>query len=121
MPPPAKVGTCNSNALVRTSDSASCLSSEYKDDSQIISRSSSVIVRRLPSVRPGKGKAAMYIAGIPEGSAKPSSSSVSSNASGPAWHKGAMSRRFNVKEESTSIAKPLVVRFRCSYDALQSD
>src|SRR5271156_384023 len=36
---------------------------EHKDDSQIIPRSSSVIVKRLPAARPGKGKASMYLAG----------------------------------------------------------
>lgn len=78
---------------------------EYKDDSQIIPRSSSVIVKRLPSTRPGKGKAAMYIAGV-GGAVVPTSETlqrpggnVNSNST---WHKGAMSKRFGVKEESTS-------------------
>jgi len=36
---------------------------EYTNDSQIIPRSTSVIAKRLPAARPGKGKAAIYIAG----------------------------------------------------------
>jgi protein MPE1 len=87
--------------------------SEYKDDSQIIPRSSSVIVRRLPSSRPGKGKAAMYIAGVGNAPA-PAASDPSQRHVGPignslSWHKGSMSKRFDGKEESPSIAKPLVV------------
>ncbi|RDB20830.1 putative RING finger protein P8B7.15c [Hypsizygus marmoreus] len=77
---------------------------EFKDDSQIIPRSSSVVVKRLPAVRPGKGKASMYIAGA--GGSLPSSDSAqraggSTNA--PTWHKGAMSKRFDIKEESSII------------------
>jgi protein MPE1 len=85
------------------------LRSEYKDDSQIIPRSSSVIVKRLPSARPGKGKAAMYIAGVGN-SALASDPSQKANGS-TTWHKGAMSKRFDIKEEPpSSITKPLVVR-----------
>ncbi|KAF8074840.1 DWNN domain-containing protein [Lyophyllum atratum] len=78
---------------------------EFKDDSQIIPRSSSVVVKRLPSARPGKGKASMYIAGV--GNALP----VSDKSGGPSngstsWHKGARSRRFDVKDENpASTAK----------------
>ena len=43
---------------------------EYKDDSQIVPRSTSVIVKRRPAVRPGKGKAAMYISGTPGASSE---------------------------------------------------
>jgi protein MPE1 len=76
---------------------------EYKDDSQIIPRSSSVIVRRLPSVRPGKGKAAMYIAGTGGPSTgEPLSKHGGPINSAPSWHKGAMSKRFDGKEEPTS-------------------
>ncbi|KAI8054215.1 DWNN domain-containing protein [Syncephalis plumigaleata] len=37
---------------------------EYKDDSDLIPRSTSVIVRRMPPVAPGKGTAQRYIKGI---------------------------------------------------------
>ncbi|KAK6992168.1 DWNN domain-containing protein [Favolaschia claudopus] len=65
---------------------------EYTDDSEIIPRSS--------SIRPGKGKASMYIAGAV--SAVPTSEPVQRSASGGPgnWHKGAMSKRFDIKEES---------------------
>lgn len=87
-------------------------SPEYKDDSHIIPRSSSVIVKRLPPSRPGKGKAAMYIAGA--SGAVPVSDTVQkggSHGSGTVtWHKGAMSKRFDVKDEpSTSQVKPSAV------------
>jgi hypothetical protein len=96
--------------MTDSSPGAPC--SEYKDDSQIIPRSSSVIVRRLPSSRPGKGKAAMYIAGVGNtpGVPDPSQRHVSAVNNSGSWHKGAMSKRFDIKEEpSTSIVKPPVV------------
>jgi protein MPE1 len=37
---------------------------EYKDDSDLIPRSTSVIVRRMPPVAPGKGTAQRYIKGV---------------------------------------------------------
>ena len=72
---------------------------EFKDDSQIIPRSSSVIVKRLPSARPGKGKASMYVAGagnVPV--SDPVQRHGASNGTST-WHKGAMSKRFDVKED----------------------
>ncbi|KIM65987.1 hypothetical protein SCLCIDRAFT_1211628 [Scleroderma citrinum Foug A] len=77
---------------------------ECKDDSQIIPRSSSVIVKRLPSQRPGKGKAAMYLAGTNGNGAIPTSDVVRSSG-GVTWHKGAMSKRFDVKEEPPAPPK----------------
>ena len=80
---------------------------EHKDDSQIIPRSSSVIVKRLPAARPGKGKASMYLAGTPQ--SLPLSEPVlrgSSINSGTTYHKGAMSKRFDGKDEQQSVSKP---------------
>lgn len=75
--------------------------SEHKDDSQLIPRSSSVVVKRMPSLRPGKGKAAMYIAGTNGNTSVPISEPIQRPGGGGTWHKGAMSKRFDVKEEST--------------------
>ncbi|KAF8513411.1 DWNN domain-containing protein [Hysterangium stoloniferum] len=89
---------------------------EYTNDSQIIPRSSSVIAKRLPAARPGKGKAAMYIAGsLPPTSShngdqpqmgKPNGSSTWNRHSGP------MSKRFDrvepPKTESVSKAQTMV-------------
>ncbi len=36
---------------------------EYDDDAAVIPRSTSVVARRLPPVRPGKGSAARYVSG----------------------------------------------------------
>ncbi|PPR08136.1 hypothetical protein CVT24_012350 [Panaeolus cyanescens] len=75
---------------------------EYKDDSQVIPRSSSVIVKRLPAARPGKGRASLYVNGaapvIPtsEPVVRPGSTSTTT------WHKGAMSKRFDGKDESSA-------------------
>ena len=85
---------------------------EHKDDSQIIPRSSSVIVKRLPAARPGKGKASMYLAGTPQ--SLPSLEPVlrgSSINSGTTYHKGAMSKRFDGKDDQSSLSKPLNVSF----------
>ncbi|KAF5316610.1 hypothetical protein D9619_006401 [Psilocybe cf. subviscida] len=82
---------------------------EFKDDSIIIPRSSSVVVKRLPSARPGKGKASMYVNGTAP--SMPTSEPVSRGgpaSTGPVWHKGAMSKRFDGKDETpaTSSTKP---------------
>ncbi|KAH9920816.1 DWNN domain-containing protein [Amylocystis lapponica] len=83
---------------------------EYKDDSHIIPRSSSVILKRS-FARPGKGKAAMYIGNTGGSSAKPEASSKSNAHAGPStsWHRnsGNISKRFDLKEESSSTAPKL--------------
>jgi protein MPE1 len=84
---------------------------EFKDDSHIIPRSSSVIVKRLPPSRPGKGKAAMYIAGantsVP--TSEPVQRSGNHGNSTTTWHKGAMSKRFDLKEEPSTQTKSSTV------------
>ena len=75
---------------------------EYKDDSQLVPRSSSIVVKRMPSQRPGKGKAAMYIAGT-NGSAPVPVSEPVQRQGGSTWHKGAMSKRFDLKEDPMSF------------------
>ena len=103
---------------------------EYKDDSQIVPRSTSVIVKRMPSVRPGKGKAAMYIAGTGATVSEPVSKPGGGIANvGPTWHKGAMSKRFDGKDDTANAPKPLTVRgcWSCTWSlsvdtlAIQSD
>lgn len=80
---------------------------EFPDDAQIIQRSSSIVVKRLPSAKPGRGKAAMYIANAnnnnnnnnsaaPEPSARPASSQ---NGPSSSYYKGVMSKRFDGKED----------------------
>lgn len=84
---------------------------EFKDDSQVIPRSSSVVVKRMPAARPGKGKASMYLAGT-TGAVPTSDPMNKSGAStnGVNWHKGAMSKRFDGKDElSLTTNKPASV------------
>jgi hypothetical protein len=71
----------------------------------MIPRSSSVVVKRMPPARPGKGKAAMYI-GAPGTSATPESKSNSQPGSSSWTARGSISRRFD-KEGSS---KPTTVR-----------
>lgn len=77
---------------------------EYKEDGQILPRSSSVVVVRRPAAKPGKGKAAYYAAGSGLGNL------VSDSTKGPGgntWHKGGMSKRFDgMKEEPSVIPAP---------------
>ncbi|TFK73774.1 DWNN-domain-containing protein [Pluteus cervinus] len=73
---------------------------EYRDDTTIIPRSSSVIVKRLPSARPGKGKASMYLAGT--AAAPQTADAIQKSALAGTWHKGSISKRFDIKEEPTS-------------------
>jgi protein MPE1 len=78
---------------------------ELRDDSHMIPRSSSVVVKRVPSVRPGKGKAAMYIGG-PGTSATPESKPNSQPGSSSWPARGSISRRFDKEAPS----KPTTVR-----------
>jgi hypothetical protein len=72
----------------------------------MIPRSSSVVVKRMPPARPGKGKAAMYIGGAPGTSGTPESK-PNSQAGGSSWAgRGSMSRRFDKEAPS----KPNTVR-----------
>lgn len=75
---------------------------EYKDDAHIVPRSSSVIVKRV-FARPGKGKAALYIAGTGSAAATPSDPSVklpTASSSSTSWHRGTgnISKRFDGKD-----------------------
>jgi len=88
---------------------------EYKDDSIIVPRASSVIVKRVYA-KPGKGRAAQYIGGA-SSSAGPSDSKAGasnpSNGSGQTnWHRGNITKRFDGKEElakeSSKPAPPAV-------------
>lgn len=80
---------------------------ELKDDSHIIPRSSAVVVKRV-FAKPGRGKAAMYIAGTSAGSstATPEPGRQASGANGShSWRRGNMTKRFDGKEESPSATK----------------
>jgi hypothetical protein len=83
----------------------SCI--EYKDDSTIIPRSSSVIVSRLPPARAGKGRAAMYVAGVDAKGAVASGTGSATVPSAPyKGPSGPMSRRFDGKDEPGAASKP---------------
>ncbi|KIJ55560.1 hypothetical protein M422DRAFT_220301 [Sphaerobolus stellatus SS14] len=73
---------------------------EYTNDSQMIPRSTSVIAKRLPAARPGKGKAAMYIAGVMPSSASNDQSQMGKPGGNQSWTRpsGPMSRRFDRQE-----------------------
>ena len=72
----------------------------------------------MPSQRPGKGKAAMYIAGTNGNTSVPMSETVQRLGGNSAWHKGAMSKRFDTKEESMSPRASAPVRTRSKTNAL---
>ncbi|KAG8942701.1 hypothetical protein FRC04_003531 [Tulasnella sp. 424] len=91
---------------------------EYKDDSFIIPRSTSVIAKRMPAIRPGKGRAAIYVAnvGTSDLQSNPHSRAGSSGPSAPAGGTGrfgGMSKRFDGKD---SKAHP----YQAAAPALQS-
>src|SRR5690242_2070879 len=79
-------------------------SAEFKDDSEIIPRSSSVVVKRLPAVRPGRGKASMYVNGVGATHMAQEPAQKTGASVTPTWGKGAMSKRFDVKEEPSKIS-----------------
>lgn len=75
---------------------------EFKDDSHVIPRSSSVLVKRV-FVKPGKGKVAYYTgnAASPSGAPDSASKNVGGVNNASSWHRGAgnISKRFDVKSE----------------------
>ncbi|KIY49977.1 DWNN-domain-containing protein [Fistulina hepatica ATCC 64428] len=75
---------------------------EYADDSLIIPRSSTVLVKRIPS-RSGRGKVSMYIAGV--NPVTPTSETIHKGG-GVNWHKGSMSKRFDGKDEPSKSVTP---------------
>ena len=80
-----------------------------------------MIAKRLPAARPGKGRALMYVNGT--GPALPTSEAVARSVGGvPTWHKGAMSKRFDGKDETPSTtAAPKPVMPPVSSDASHHD
>lgn len=81
---------------------------EYKDDSFIIPRSTSVIAKRMPASRPGKGRAAIYVAnvGTSDLQSNPQSRAGSNGPSAPAGGTGrfgGMSKRFDGKDSKAHI------------------
>lgn len=50
-------------SLLSLLDYSNDFGEEYDDDTTIIPRSTSIIARRLPAARPGKGGAARYVSG----------------------------------------------------------
>ncbi|RXW14452.1 hypothetical protein EST38_g11402 [Candolleomyces aberdarensis] len=74
---------------------------EFKDDTHIIPRSTSVLVKRLPVFRPAKTRIPIYLGNAPGGAVPTSEAVVRGNAS---WHKGSMSKRFDGKEELAAKA-----------------
>lgn len=50
-------------SLLSLLDYSNDFGEEYDDDTAIIPRSTSIIARRLPAARPGKGGAARYVSG----------------------------------------------------------
>ncbi|KAG9017163.1 hypothetical protein FRB90_001515 [Tulasnella sp. 427] len=86
---------------------------EYRDDSFIIPRSTSVIAKRMPASRPGKGRAAIYVANLGNSDSQSNPQSrAGSNAppgSAPAagtGRFGGMSRRFDGKDPKMSAYPP---------------
>ncbi|KAI0708834.1 DWNN domain-containing protein [Cerioporus squamosus] len=84
---------------------------EYRDDSSIIPRSSSVVVKRVPA-RPGRGGVARYLgsAGGPS-QANTDHSAKGTGGGGNTWHRpgGHMSKRFDgrePKEEPKATQQP---------------
>ncbi|TFK29708.1 DWNN-domain-containing protein [Coprinopsis marcescibilis] len=76
-------------------------------DSQIVPRSSSVVLKRLPTPPRTKSKIPMYVANS-SNNFPTSETVIRQTPSGTAtWHKGAMSKRFDGKDETiSSTPKP---------------
>ncbi len=84
---------------------------EYLDDSFIIPRSSSVIAKRMPASKPGKGRAAIYVAGNNAQSTDRRNEQLQSTLTATAWSRtsmGSISKRFDGKDEKNAAPKPHV-------------
>lgn len=90
-----------------------CNATEYKDDNTPIQRSSTVIVRRLPPSKPGRGTAQSYVADLQAEGAFGDGSRFGPGASGAAQrddprqrggptYRGPMSMRFDDRQGSSS-------------------
>ena len=92
---------------------------EELPDAQVVPRSSSVIVKRLPIPPRTKSKIPMYVANA--NANLPTSELVSRQGpgGGGTWHKGALSKRFDGKEDPTpSSSAPVAVRLLFLYSEL---
>lgn len=76
---------------------------EYDDDTSIIPRSTSVIARRLPAARPGKGGAARYVSGKMPVTARGASRAEPSLSSRIAAGTGSISELDNAQTEEEKI------------------
>jgi protein MPE1 len=72
---------------------------EYDDDTTLIPRSTSVIARRLPAVRPGRGRAARYVSGKAPINARHASGNESTKLSAQSRVKGPDMNTAQTEEE----------------------
>jgi protein MPE1 len=101
--------TVRNESMEPNANEESEVRTEYKDDTQVIPRSTSVIAKRMPAARPGRGSSTKYITA--DAGAMEANSSVGGPGSmgPPSWQRTAMSRRFDGKEETPVVAsKPAV-------------
>ncbi|KZT56889.1 DWNN-domain-containing protein [Calocera cornea HHB12733] len=83
---------------------------EYNDE-DIIPRSSSVVVRRLPPSKPGRGKAQIYVASLQSAAPAPDPRAEATRPSArplPSWKpgQGSITQRFDGKDPSKNAEKP---------------
>ncbi|EIN06104.1 DWNN-domain-containing protein [Punctularia strigosozonata HHB-11173 SS5] len=78
---------------------------ELKDDAHVVARSSSVIVRRVPAPRNGRGGAARYLAGLAPAGGADAGSKPGAPAPMPWQNRGSMSKRFDGKEDHPPVQK----------------
>ncbi|KAK4056304.1 Protein mpe1 [Microbotryomycetes sp. JL221] len=74
---------------------------EYTEDHQIVPRSTSVLARRLPPSKPGRGNAQKYMPSM-EGAGGPSSGGYhqQQQPGGKTWNAGQFSKRFDGKDDN---------------------
>ncbi|KAL7005028.1 Protein mpe1 [Cystobasidiomycetes sp. EMM_F5] len=79
---------------------------EYSDDKAIVPRNTSVVARRLPPSRPGRGNAQFYMVST---SAAPTASTSSAPSRGgfSAGRVGHMSKRFDGREDEQKAVTPM--------------
>ncbi|KAM0746093.1 DWNN-domain-containing protein [Meredithblackwellia eburnea MCA 4105] len=97
---------------------------EYTNDHFIIPRSTSVLARRLPPARPGRGNAQNYMVQQGGGGVAqaPGGGQGGGGGAGQRWDKGSMSRRFDGRDEKMeSTPTASTVQIPTTADSTEAD
>ncbi|KAK4049419.1 Protein mpe1 [Microbotryomycetes sp. JL201] len=93
---------------------------EYTEDHQIIPRSTSVLARRLPPARPGRGNAQKYMPSM-EGAGPTSGSTSYGQMQSKTWNANQFTKRFDGKDDAQAAAPQAPVEVKLPAAAGQDE